>query len=196
MTIGSRPVDALTFTGDGGGLIYQQPSADGSPRLWYAALREISNPSPLFAGSDPSGRPLGQSGSTDRPSPTGSSIQVWRTTRDGSERLTRQPDLPLAPGRLPAGIAVWADDTRTVRAVDGFGATITDSSAWLLAEKAPAAFSDLFDPRIGIGLSYIRVPIGSSEFTTQDFYTYDDICPSNQGCTDESDFDLERIAAD
>jgi len=59
---------------------------------------------------------------------------------------------------------------------------MTDSSASLLQNKLTAAQSDklmrqLFSPQSGIGLNYLRVPIGASDFTAGGFYTYDDNPP-------------------
>src|SRR3989337_1394807 len=46
---------------------------------------------------------------------------------------------------------------------------------------------ELFDPEIGIGLSYLRQPMGSSDFRLED-YTYDD--------GSEADYDLEHFSID
>jgi glucosylceramidase len=55
--------------------------------------------------------------------------------------------------------------------VDGFGASITDSSAYVLAGSAQrdALMERLFDPGAGIGISLLRQPIGSSDFTASAF---------------------------
>ncbi|MGN1291740.1 MAG: glycosyl hydrolase family 30 [Levilactobacillus brevis] len=61
----------------------------------------------------------------------------------------------------------------------GGGAAITDSAAYLLwsvmsAEQRHALLTELFDPEQG-GFSSVRVPLGSCDFQSQDFYTYDDV---------------------
>ena len=61
----------------------------------------------------------------------------------------------------------------------GFGGALTDSSAWLIsavlsAEMHRRVMHDLFDPGAGIGLSYVRVAIGASDFA-REHYTYDDL---------------------
>ena len=52
--------------------------------------------------------------------------------------------------------------------MSGFGGAITDSSAVVLYRLSPAArepaMRSLFDPRAGDGLSYLRQPIGASDF--------------------------------
>jgi len=65
--------------------------------------------------------------------------------------------------------------------MEGFGAAMTESSAWLIWTKLPVAQRDalmrkLFDPVDGIGLSYLRLPMGASDFALQS-YTYDDMPP-------------------
>ena len=77
--------------------------------------------------------------------------------------------------------------TTTYQTMSGFGAAMTDSSAWLLQNKLPAAQRDklmrqMFSPESGIGINYLRVPLGASDFTASNFYTYDDNPP---GGTDE-----------
>jgi glucosylceramidase len=67
--------------------------------------------------------------------------------------------------------------------IDGFGASLTDSSAWLIymflnASERQAVLTDLFDPEEGIGLSYLRQPMGASDLRLAE-YTYDDR-PSGQ----------------
>ncbi|MBC8134693.1 MAG: glycoside hydrolase, partial [Fibrella sp.] len=62
----------------------------------------------------------------------------------------------------------------------GFGASLTDSSAFLLSRLSPAkrdaALRGLFDTRAGgIGFSVVRVPMGASDFTHRGNYTYNDL---------------------
>ncbi len=117
--------------------------------------------------------------------PSGPPVSVYLTTADLSSRLARQPDLrfmpaPRRPAPTVASPTIDVDDTKTYQQVDGFGAAMTDSSAWLLATKlAPAArdavMRNLFDPTHGLGLGLARVPMGASDFTRDGaVYSYDD----------------------
>lgn len=61
----------------------------------------------------------------------------------------------------------------------GAGAAITDSAAKLIwenmnAEQRHQLLTELFDPAQG-GFSTVRVPLGSCDFQSQDYYTYDDM---------------------
>jgi glucosylceramidase len=81
---------------------------------------------------------------------------------------------------IPAGAAaIVIDPSTTFQEIEGFGASLTDSSAWLIHEFLTAAerqavLTDLFDPEEGIGLSYLRQPMGASDFRLQE-YSYDDL---------------------
>ena len=84
------------------------------------------------------------------------------------------------------------DETVKFQEMDGFGASLTESSAYLIShslteQQRQQLMLDLFDPEIGIGLSYLRQPMGSSDFRLTD-YTYDDM-PAGQ-----TDFELEKFS--
>ncbi|MYS20993.1 glucosylceramidase [Streptomyces sp. DvalAA-14] len=104
---------------------------------------------------------------------------VWVTTPDGAERLQPQPPVAFRSGASDL-TTITVDPTRTYQSVDGFGGALTDSTAAVLSglprDKRDAAMRQLFDPRQGIGVSFLRQPIGSSDFTAAPtHYTYDDV---------------------
>ncbi|MDX5571048.1 glucosylceramidase, partial [Streptomyces sp. ID05-04B] len=76
------------------------------------------------------------------------------------------------------------DDTQSFQTIDGFGAAFTDTSAYLLQNRLSAAtrdrvMRDLFTRGPGIGLSLMRTPMGSSDYTatpagSPGTYSYDD----------------------
>ena len=97
-----------------------------------------------------------------------------------------------APAPESPAITVTVDDARTFQTMDGFGASLTDSSAWLIAKTlSPPQRHDLleslFSATAGAGLSYLRQPMGASDFATSE-YTYDDV-PDGQ-----TDFNLKRFS--
>ncbi len=114
-------------------------------------------------------------------------VHVVQTTADLSQRLTALPDVAMTAGHAPAR---RTQVTRVIRVRDderfqtilGFGATLTDSSAWLIRDElAPAArdtlMNELFGPG-GIDLGLLRVPIGASDYTAHGRpYSYDDMFP-------------------
>ena len=114
-------------------------------------------------------------------------VQVWLTTTDGANHLTRQTDLQLNSGS-GASPAITINDAQQYPQMDGFGAPLTDSSAWLLYTKMSASqrntvMTNLFgtDPSnpTSIGLSFVRIPMGASDFSINGAYSYDDM-PAGQ----------------
>ena len=68
------------------------------------------------------------------------------------------------------GTVIQVDADTKYQTMDGFGASFTDSSAWLVQHQLDDAardevMRDLFDPASGIGLSMVRQPMGASDFT-------------------------------
>ena len=100
---------------------------------------------------------------------------VWVTTPDGAMKLADRGAMSFRPGGSDA-LTISVDPSRRYQTMDGFGASITDSSARVLSglrkQNRDAAMQSLFrDDR----LSFLRQPIGASDFVAGDFYTYDDV---------------------
>ncbi len=105
--------------------------------------------------------------------PTSATIQVWLTTFDRQHLLA-----PVVLPHTEANTTITIDETRQYQRIEGFGAAMTDSSAWLLMtqldeHKRTEVMAALFGDE-GIRLSYLRVPMGASDFARRD-YTYDDM---------------------
>jgi glucosylceramidase len=119
-------------------------------------------------------------------------VQWWLTTGDSSQLLAAQPPQPLVAGAvLPesdatAGrsVTLVVDTAQRFQVMQGFGAALTDASAWLLqhrltSEQRRALLHELFGrDRGGIGLSAVRITLGASDFSRM-HYTYDDV-PTGQ----------------
>jgi glucosylceramidase len=109
-------------------------------------------------------------------------VHAWLTTGDQASLLRQQPDIYLlpdtaAPDRTLPSINV--DSSTKYQQVIGFGAAMTDASAYLImhrmsAKDREALLQDLFGRDSGIGLSFIRVPMGASDFSLR-HYSYDDM---------------------
>jgi glucosylceramidase len=119
------------------------------------------------------------------------SARVWLTTPDGTSKMADSGSVAFtsAPATAPA---VVVDASRTFQTMSGFGASITDSSAAVLYSLSPqtrlATMKSLFDPRTGDGLSYLRQPVGASDFVATAAYTYDDV-PAG-----ETDYSLRHFS--
>jgi glucosylceramidase len=108
-------------------------------------------------------------------------VTVAQTSADLSQHLTNITGVGFGSVRRAASTPVIAvDDRRRFQAVSGFGAAMTDSSAWLIYDELPAAarsqlLQRLFGPN-GLHLDFLRVPIGASDYTAgRTPYSYDDL---------------------
>ena len=104
-----------------------------------------------------------------------SSARVWVTTPDGAEKMHDRGTVDFHPGGSSA-LTVSVDPSRRYQSMDGFGASITDSSARVLYRlskpQREAAMRSLFaDDK----LSFLRQPMGASDFVEGPHYTYDDV---------------------
>ncbi len=110
------------------------------------------------------------------------SIAAYQTTPDLLESMTQLAKLRFRSERrsqtqIPF---ITVQPSKRYQQIDGFGASLTDAAAWLFARKLPAevtdsTFESLFSRKYGIGLSFLRQPIGSSDLAVT-FYSYDDLC--------------------
>ncbi|MFG3236435.1 RICIN domain-containing protein [Streptomyces antibioticus] len=111
-------------------------------------------------------------GSAQAADPT---AQVWVTTADGSRKLTPET-VPFNSSVQPIDIRVDANSKG--QKFTGAGASITEASAHLIqslpADKRADLMKSLFSPTEGIGLNYLRQPLGSTDFNSGGFYTYED----------------------
>jgi glucosylceramidase len=106
----------------------------------------------------------------------------WLTTGDEQHLLEKQPAKLLLDEKqdLPT---IYVDKHKMFQQMEGFGAAMTGSSAYLLENKLAeternALFQDLFTDS-GIQLSYLRHTIGASDYSVDDVgnpssYTYAD----------------------
>jgi glucosylceramidase len=124
---------------------------------------------------------------------TGPLAHITLTTANLAFALT--PMRPQAFTSVPTpGVPVLhVDDTVRYQRISGFGAAMTDSSAWLINDElAPEARSNVLSELFGatgIHLNFIRVPIGASDFSATGVpYSYDDLPPG------EADPDLAHFS--
>ncbi len=111
---------------------------------------------------------------------SGPAVSVWETTTDQSQLLAAQTGASFAPGSSSQSQVITISPSTTYQTMTGFGASFTDSSAWLV-DNSPLRnqiMTKLFDPNQGIGLDFLRQPIGASDFS-QSLFSYDDM-PSGQ----------------
>ncbi|MGW7520148.1 glycoside hydrolase family 30 protein [Streptomyces sp. NPDC054796] len=112
-----------------------------------------------------------------RPS-AATSAQVWITTPDGGKRLAREAD--LAFDGTPQQTDISVDSRVREQEFTGAGASVTEASARLLTGlprgERDQLMADLFtEDGEGIGLDYLRQPLGGSDFVAElPYYSYED----------------------
>jgi glucosylceramidase len=121
-------------------------------------------------------------------------VNVWVTDRTGTKRLAPQPAVRFVAGSGNSALqTITVVDSIRYQQIEGFGASMTDASAWVLSGLSAARQSEiltaLFDRTTGLGLSFLRQPMGSSDFALN-LYTYNDIDPAT------TDFPLARFSID
>ncbi|EGN94695.1 glycoside hydrolase family 30 protein [Serpula lacrymans var. lacrymans S7.3] len=110
--------------------------------------------------------------------------EIWQTTWDRNSLLTFSAgSVNFASPGTAASADITVDDTSVYQSMYGFGASLTDSSAQLLSTLKTqnsnnywALLDSLFNVTDGAnsaGLSYLRVPLGASDFSAT-VYSYDD----------------------
>lgn len=94
-------------------------------------------------------------------------VSVFVTDLATHTYLSRRPAVDWHRGQAPSGPTITVDTQRRYQEITGFGASFTDSSAWLVgtrleSKQREAVMRDLFS-RQGIGLSFLRQPMGASD---------------------------------
>src|SRR5580700_6535843 len=130
---------------------------------------------------------------------TGPSVQIVETTGDHAMLLQTQPSVSFTAGGSSSGLVITVDDATQYQQMDGFGGSLTDSSAWLIWNKLNPSqqntlMQQLFSPSAGIGISFLRQPMGASDFSASGNYSYDDM-PGGQTDPNLTNFSVTHDAA-
>jgi glucosylceramidase len=120
-------------------------------------------------------------------------IDVFESSEASHESLQKKAPIQFAKERS-ATLTITVDDSVKYQEIDGFGASLSESSAWLLKRKLTdpqrrEALLMLFDRKRGIGLSMLRQPMGASDFALSE-YSYDDVPVG------ETDPELKKFSLD
>ncbi|MFF9818188.1 ricin-type beta-trefoil lectin domain protein [Streptomyces sp. NPDC014006] len=137
----------------------------------------------------------------------GEPVTAWLTTTDdsGGRHVVRglEPQTPFAftAGAGGSGENITVDENTRYQTFTGGGASFTDTAAWLMnssgalsAATRDATMRKLFSPTDGIGLSFLRDPMGASDLARYG-YTYDDV-PAGQTDPSLTRFSIAHDLAD
>ncbi|MEU7531358.1 ricin-type beta-trefoil lectin domain protein [Saccharothrix sp. NPDC042600] len=121
-------------------------------------------------------------------SAAGEQVNIWLTTTSdsGGRTVTRglqqQAPVNFSAGGGSATHTITVNEGATYQQFEGGGASITDTTAYLLrggpvsAATRDAVMRKLFHPVDGIGLSFVRNPIGASDLSRPGMVSLDDTC--------------------
>ncbi|MER5197133.1 ricin-type beta-trefoil lectin domain protein [Streptomyces sp. NPDC002755] len=137
----------------------------------------------------------------------GEQVTAWLTTTDdaGGRHVVRglqaQPAFAFQAGSGGGGENITVDENTGYQTFTGGGASFTDTAAWLMnssgalsAATRDATMRKLFSPTEGIGLSFLRNPMGGSDLARFG-YTYDDV-PAGRTDPALSQFSIAHDLAD
>ncbi|HEY6499898.1 MAG TPA: ricin-type beta-trefoil lectin domain protein [Streptosporangiaceae bacterium] len=118
-------------------------------------------------------------------------VNVWLTTTSGSSGRTvtrglqQQTPVAFASGHAGSGQVITVDERTKYQQFTGGGASMTDTAGYLLGSSGAissstqaSVMSALFSPTSGIGLDFLRNPMGASDLARSN-YSYDDM-PAGQ----------------
>ncbi|MCE3202247.1 glycosyl hydrolase [Paenibacillus sonchi] len=117
---------------------------------------------------------------------------MYRSTGENELFIKQPPEQQKVGASEQATVTVTIDESQTYQEMDGFGASFTDSAAYLInrvlsPEQRTELMKRLFDPAAGIGLSVLRNPMGASDYA-RTVYSYNDL---SEG---ETDMELNRFS--
>lgn len=137
----------------------------------------------------------------------GEQVTAWLTTTDdsGGRHVVRglQAQAPFAfqSGSGGGGENITVDENTRYQTFTGGGASFTDTAAWLMNSSGAlsqstrdATMRKLFSPADGIGLSFLRNPMGASDLARFG-YSYDDV-PAGQTDPNLTKFSIAHDLAD
>jgi glucosylceramidase len=128
----------------------------------------------LFSCSSPNNQD-NESGTTQ--SEVKGDVTVYVTTNNRSYDFVKTAvDFSTKSNMSPSTITI--NPTQRYQTMDGFGAAITGSTAFNLLqmtqENRTKFLKETFSPTDGMGYSYVRVPIGCSDFSLSEYTCWDD----------------------
>jgi len=128
-----------------------------------------------------------------------SAASVWLTKVDRSALFTKQDQALKFTSSTNQNTTITVNDAESYQPIDGFGFALTGGSAEHIIKMSPASRADLLKNLFAfnndnIGISYLRLSIGSSDLNERVF-SYDDM-PDGQTDPELKHFDLAEDKQD
>jgi glucosylceramidase len=127
-------------------------------------------------------------GNADSATPTKYDVDIYVSTASRSMTF-RKTGVDFAPQLSTSSQAIQLDAGVRYQQMEGFGAAITGAAAYNLMQMTSADraqfLKEVFDPAEGIGYSYVRVPIGCSDYSLSEYTCCDQKGIENFALTNE-----------
>jgi len=98
-----------------------------------------------------------------------------------SQKLSSQPPANWTAGPSNAQTIIHVDSTLTFQSILGLGSSLERSTCYnisrLPSDQQEKVIESLVDAEKGIGMSLMRICIGTPDFTASPWYSYDDLPP-------------------
>ncbi|HYM95205.1 MAG TPA: glycoside hydrolase, partial [Chitinophagaceae bacterium] len=140
-----------------------------------------------------------KSSNNSTPGTTANDVEMWLTKSDQSVLLQKQATTISFKQTTNGYPSIQVDSTITYQPIDGFGYSLTGGSAYVInqlnASDKSALLNELFGSGANsVGVSYLRISIGSSDLNASVF-SYDDM-PAGQTDTALVNFNLSKDTVD
>ena len=102
-------------------------------------------------------------------------MEVWLSTGDSLKQLVQEPSITGSASPI-GGDTIQVNQGVRNQTMVGFGAALSNAASSLIYNHPNRAdiLQSLFDPNSGIGLSFVRLVMGGSDFNAVNPYTYND----------------------
>jgi glucosylceramidase len=121
-------------------------------------------------------------------------VDSWMSSEDNRYQLSAQPPLKFMPSQDSELLTIRVDAKSRYQSMLGLGSSLEPTTCANISRLDPKQQDEvierLVDPVKGIGMSLMRICIGTPDFTGDPWYSYDDV-PAGQ-----TDVPLARFSVD
>jgi glucosylceramidase len=122
-------------------------------------------------------------------------VRIWQSSEDGQFSLTPKESLTFAEINDSPAIPIAIDPEIQFQTIVGLGASLEHATCFNLSQLDEKTRIDTLEkivhPQKGIGMNLMRICIGTSDFTGDPWYTYNDM-PENETDFTLSTFSIEK----
>jgi len=108
-----------------------------------------------------------------------SAVEWWVSSSDMNHRLAAREPLPIDAGPARAVAVIRVEPERTFQSILGLGSSLEHSTCHnirlLPRSEQERVVESLVDAEKGIGMSLMRICMGTPDFTASQWYTYGDV---------------------